>query len=274
MKLVTSVAPGASGSAAGSKPRVDVAVWSAFLAENAPLILQVVQLFERDRDQIQDCFVFVCERLRRDDLRRIRRFREGGPASFQTWLRAVIRRLCLDWRRHRYGRFRLPRAIARLPDLDQEVFRCIHLRRLSENETFHCVRVLWPGLTRQQLSDAVARVARSLPRRQSWLLLVRRPRLLSISAGPEGSDPADGEAGLIDHGADPERAATDHERVGALREAVDHLQPRARLLVLLRYGQELGLEQIARLVGLAGAAQVEREIQRALATLRERDGRT
>jgi hypothetical protein len=40
----------------------------------------------------------------------------------------------------------------------------------------------------------------------------------------------------------------------------------------MRYEQELGLEQIARLAGLAGSAQVEREIQRALATLRDTVG--
>jgi DNA-directed RNA polymerase specialized sigma24 family protein len=111
--------------------------WAEFLEGHASLILQVVHLFERDQDQVQDCFLFVCERLRRDGLRRIRCFRTGGTASFATWLRAVVRRLCLDWRRHRDGRFRLPRAIARLPEFDREVFRCLHVRRLTENEAFH-----------------------------------------------------------------------------------------------------------------------------------------
>jgi RNA polymerase sigma factor (sigma-70 family) len=253
---------------AGLASRERNAAWSEFLAENAPLILQVVHLFERDADSVQDCFLFVCERLRRDDLRRIRRFREDGTASFPTWLRAVVRRLCLDWRRHRYGRFRLPRAIARLPELDQEVFRCIHLRHLSENETFHCLKALWPGLTREELAGTAARVGRSLPRRQWWLLLVHRPRLQSISDLPEDTDPADGEAGLVDPAADPERVAADREQTAALREAIDHLPPRERLLVRLRYGQELGLDRIATLLGLPGAAQVERQIQQALETLR------
>jgi len=242
--------------------------WEAFLGEFAPLILQVAHLFERDADRVQDCFLFVCERLQRDDLRRIRRFREDGPASFATWLRAVVRRLCLDWRRHRFGRYRLPRAIARLSDLDQEVFRCIHLRHLSENETFHCVKALWPALTRPQLGDAAARVARGLRGLQSWLLLVRRPRLQSLSEAPPNEDPADGEASLVDPAADPERNTANHERALALGLAFDRLPPRARLLVRLRYGQELGLEEIARLTGLTGASQVERQIQRALEELR------
>ena len=65
--------------------------WDRFLAEFAPLVLQVVHLFERDPDRVDDCFVFVCERLKRDNLRRLRRFDEDGSASFPTWLRAVTK---------------------------------------------------------------------------------------------------------------------------------------------------------------------------------------
>jgi RNA polymerase sigma factor (sigma-70 family) len=268
VKPVTRDAHGVSTYAAEHSPSERGDEWSAFLGEHAPLILQVVRLFERDADAVQDCFLFVCERLRRDDLRRIRRFREEGTASFPTWLRAVVRRLCLDWRRHRFGRFRLPRAIARLSEFDQEVFRFIHLRRMSENETFHCAKALWPGLTRAHLADAVARVGRSLPRRQWWLLLVHRPRLQSISDAPEEADPADREASLVDPAPDPERDAAEHERTAALRDALERLPPRPRLLLRLRFGQDLGLEQIARIVGLSGAAQAERQIQQALDTLR------
>jgi RNA polymerase sigma factor (sigma-70 family) len=244
------------------------AAWSEFLVVYSPLILQVVRLFERDADTVQDCFLFVCERLRRNNLQRIRRFREDGAASFPTWLRTVVRRLCLDWRRHSYGRFRLPRAIARLPELEQEVFRCLHVRHLSENEALHCLTALWPGLTRQQLADAAARVGGSLPPRQWWLLLVHRPRLQSISKAPDGTDPADGESGLVDPAVDPEHEAADREQVAALRAAIDRLEPRARLLVRLRYVEELPLAEIARLAGLSGASQVERLLQRALDELR------
>ena len=246
--------------------------WSAFLGEHSPLILQVVHLFEKDADQVQDCFLFVCERLRRGDMRRIRRFRVDGTATFDTWLRAVVRRLCLDWRRHRDGRFRLPRAVARLPDLEQNVFRCVHLRGLTENETFHSLRALWPALTRQQLADASSRVAKTVSGRQSWFLLLRRPRLQSLSAVPSGTDPAERETGLVDSRADPERDAAVHESLATLHDALSHLSPHERLLVRLRYGQELPLEEIARLTHLSGASQVERQIQKALDELRVRMG--
>lgn len=242
--------------------------WSSFLEARAPLVLQVVHLFERDADQVQDCFVFVCEHLRRDGLRRIRKFREEGPASFETWLRAVVRHLCLDWRRHRDGRFRLPRAVTRLPELEQEVFRSLHLRGLSENEAFHSLKALWPSLTREQLSGAAARVARAVDGRFSWLLLLRRPRFLSISSSPAGVDPAEAEAGLVDPRADPEAEAAEHECSAALEESISRLPPRARFLVRLRFGQELPLEEVARLTGLSGPSQVERQLRQALEDLR------
>ncbi len=243
--------------------------WEAFLVTHSPLILQVVRLFERDADEVQDCFLFVCERLRRGDMRRIRRFRAGGTASFETWLRAVVRRLCIDWRRHRDGRFRLPRAIARLPDLEQNVFRCLHVRRLTENETFHALKPLWPALTREQLVEAASRVAAAFSGRSSWFFLVRRPRRQSLSAVSSSAEPEETGAGLVDPRADPEREAAAHESLASLREALERLSPRDRLLVRLRYEQELSLEEIGRLTGLSGASQVEREIRRALETLRE-----
>ena len=261
---------GVSGEIAESGTRDPADLWRAFLGEHSPLILQVVHLFERDPDQVQDCFLFVCERLRRGDMRRIRRFRVDGTATFDTWLRAVVRRLCLDWRRHRDGRFRLPRAIARLPDLEREVFRCVHLRGLSENETFHTLKALRPALTREQLAGAASRVAENLTSRQSWLLLVRRPRLQSLSAAPSDADPAESEANLVDPRADPERDAVAHESLVALRDAIGRLPPRERLLIRLRYEQELPLEEVARLTGLSGAAQAERQIERALEAVRER----
>lgn len=263
----------ASDPVAATRTRNVDDAWGSFLAEQAPLILQVVRLFERDTDEVQDGFLFVCEHLRRGEMRRIRQFRASGPASFETWLRAVVRRLCLDWLRHRDGRFRLPRAIARLPELDQSVFRCIHLRSLSENETFHSVKALWPSLSREQLAGAVARVAEGLAGHSSWFLLVRRPRLQSLSSGPPGADPAEVEPGLVDPRPNPEHDAAARERLAALGAALGGLPPRLRLLVRLRYEQELPLEAVARLTGLSGPAQVERQIRLALDELRGRMGK-
>jgi len=46
-----------------------------FLQPHSLLILQVVQLFERDADHVADCLLFVWEQLSRKRFRRLRRFR-------------------------------------------------------------------------------------------------------------------------------------------------------------------------------------------------------
>ncbi len=242
--------------------------WPEFLAEQAPLILQVVHLFERDADEIEDCFLFVCERLQRDDLRRIRKYRAEGAASFATWLRAVVRRLCLDWRRHRDGRFRLPGSIARLPELEREAFRSVHLRGLSENESFHRLKALWPSLTRQELVEVLVRVGKALSSHQAWLLSAHHPRLESISSPPASGDAGEWNPQIADPRPGPEHDAEAHEAAAALQESLGRLPAAARLLVRLRYEQELPLEAVARLAGLTGPEQAERQIRGVLTELR------
>ena len=123
------------------------AAWGIFLREFSPLILQVVRLFERDPDLSSECFLFVCEHLQRDRLRRLRRFRAGGAASFPTWLRAVARNLCVDWHRHHFGRRRLPASVARMSALDAEIFRCRFERGLSSADTLSALAPRFASLT-------------------------------------------------------------------------------------------------------------------------------
>ena len=75
---------------------------------------------------------------------------------------------------------------------------------------------------------------------------------------------------LVDPGADPEAEAATRERLAALHDALGRLPPRLRLLVRLRYEQELPLEEVARLAGLSGPSQVERQIRLAFDEVRVR----
>lgn len=88
--------------------------WAEFLRSFSPLILQVVRMTERDADHVADCYLFVCEQLSLRQFRRLGRFQPNGPASVPTWLRAVVRNLCLDWRRREFGRHRVFESLQRL----------------------------------------------------------------------------------------------------------------------------------------------------------------
>jgi RNA polymerase sigma factor (sigma-70 family) len=78
--------------------------WAAFLSAYSPLVMRVARLLGGDDDAVMDRYTFVLDQLRRDDCRRLHGYAADGRGEFATWLVLVVRRLCLDEHRHRYGR--------------------------------------------------------------------------------------------------------------------------------------------------------------------------
>ncbi len=242
--------------------------WGLFLAEYSATILQVVRYIEHDSDFVPDCFQFVCEGLSANSFRRLRQFRTKGPAVFSTWLRAVVRNLCLDWRRKQFGRQRLFKSISRLSAFDQEVFRYLYERRLSFDEALQLLRSTFPGMTHNQIVESRTRVEEALTTNQLRLLDAR----LSRQAGQprtkfENSAPVSDSA--VDPAPDPEAQAVLAERAAALNRSLSRLPQRERLMIRLRFEQELTLEQIAKLLDLGNPQRVERQIKAVLAKLRD-----
>jgi RNA polymerase sigma factor (sigma-70 family) len=80
--------------------------WSEFVEEYGRLILHVARAQGGQYDDIMDRYAYVLEQLRQDDFRRLRKYVSDGRGKFTTWLVVVIRRLCVDEVRSRYGRQR------------------------------------------------------------------------------------------------------------------------------------------------------------------------
>jgi RNA polymerase sigma factor (sigma-70 family) len=78
--------------------------WTEFLESYSRLILYVARQKPRDDDGVMDRYAFVVEKLCEHDCRRLRTFAADGRGKFTTWLIVVVRRLCLDHDRHKYGR--------------------------------------------------------------------------------------------------------------------------------------------------------------------------
>lgn len=87
----------------GSQAERDVA-WESFLASHSRLILHVARSTTRDGDEALDAYTWALERLRENESRRLRGFSEVTGTLFSTWLVVVVRRLCLDFLRHKRGR--------------------------------------------------------------------------------------------------------------------------------------------------------------------------
>ena len=111
------------------------AAWGEFLARYSPIIKHVVRRHFEDADRAEECFGHACGALSDDGFRRLHSFRSDGPAQFKTWLMAIVSNLCVDWRRSRQGRVRPLRSVARLPELDQQVYRCIYLHAMSRAQS-------------------------------------------------------------------------------------------------------------------------------------------
>jgi len=244
------------------------AAWAGFLDAYSPLLLDVVRHFERDEDAAGDCYLFICEQLCRSGFRRLRCFRTDGSAGFATWLRAVARNLCLDWHRQEFGRHRVFESIARLPALDQEIFKRVFVDGLPADAAHLTLEPRFPGLTAGEVGRCIARIEQSLTPRQRWLLSVRRARGgRGAAAGTE--DGVDALERIPGEGPDPESLAALREERAALRRALASLSSRDRLLVRLRFEQELTLEEIARLLGLDNAQSADRRVREALENLRK-----
>ena len=80
-------------------------------------------------------------------------------------------------------------------------------------------------------------------------------------SAPGGVDPED-------EAPTPEERALKSDQLSRLFNALDRLCPEERLMVRLRFDQDLTLTEIARLLGLNDAAQVHRRLQSIIERLR------
>jgi len=250
-----------------SSGRVDAA-WSEFLARYSPLITHVIRRHDADGDRTGECFSHVCGALSDDGFRRLRSFRPDGPARFKTWLIAVVSNLCVDWRRKEQGRVRPLRCISRLPELDQHVYHCIYERRMSRAQCLQALMRRFPDLTDATVSEINARLFTLLTPQQRWQLSVRTPALKPVTCGvsPEDEDPA---WQLAEPGPGPDDLAAELQEQRQLRDALARLPTEERLLLRLRYEQNLSLAEVARLTNQADLFRANRQIQSALKFLGE-----
>lgn len=78
--------------------------WARVLDKYSHLILHAAKSMASDYDTVMDRYAYALEQLHQDDFRRLRSFVADGRGKFTTWLTVVVRRLCLDHHRQRYGR--------------------------------------------------------------------------------------------------------------------------------------------------------------------------
>lgn len=227
---------------------VDTA-WDSFLARYRRLIFATIRHYAHQPDDVMDVFARVCEALRADGMARLRRYAPERTARFSTWLVVVIRNLAIDWYRSREGRTRLGAVAARLPALQQTIFREVFLHGRSHAEAYEVIR------SREYFDLSFSAFLRELGevyRAMSGSRAGRLPREFTVRP-VEPHQPDDGSA---------------RELRRILAEAMAGLGAAERLAVQLYVVDELPAAEVARLTGLANAKAVYNCVYRALATAR------
>ena len=234
--------------------------WVEFLDRYAWLIMNTASQFEYERDQTNDCFIFVCGKLNDDGFRRLLKFNTRGAAKFSTWLGAVAFNLCVDWHRKEFGRVTLLPAMSALPEFDQSVYHLVIEQGFNKEACFQTLRTNFPDLSRELVAKALERVYSLLTPRQRWQIGVRNQRnkknLLQNQTErlPEMS-----------HGPDIEAQIT--QQLENLQEGLVMLPDKQQLLLRLRFQEGLGLRKIAQLQQLGDSNRVWRHIQAAINAL-------
>jgi RNA polymerase sigma factor (sigma-70 family) len=243
------------------------AAWREFLARYSPLLRRIARRYALDRDLESECYEHVCAVLSDDRFRRLLAFRPDGKARFDTWLGAVAVNACVDWRRRADGRPRPPACVSALPELDRAVFHCVYERGMSSQDCLEALLPRFAGLNRQDVAAANGRVYRLFTPRQRWQLgarFVSRHPAVARDGRDESqhSTPRD-----PDPDPSPEEQVAAQQDQARLRRALARLPPDERLLVRLRYEQELTLAEVARLTGETDPFRANRRIHSALERL-------
>lgn len=235
--------------------------WVEFLDRYAQLIMNTAGQVEFEQDRINECFLFVCEKLSESGFNRLLHFNVAGKASFCTWLTTVVFNLCVDWHRREYGRVRLLPAIAALPDFDRSVYKLVIEEGMAKESAFQKLRMDFPDLTRQSVTNSLRRIHGLLTPRQRWQLSVRRGR----AADKEQRETR--VSLLPDTNADPAAETESRIQLEAMEYALSRLPPDQRLLLYWRFEEGLGLAKIAELADLGDTNLAWRRVQGAIDAL-------
>ena len=225
--------------------------WQRFLDRYADFVFRYLQRLGFDYDEAMDRFVYVCEKLRERDCRRLCGVRHlGRDGELIPWLRTVIDRLAINWAWSVEGRERLLRPIEKLPPRDQRVFELYFRGGLTPSEIAERLRAEDPmEVEPLAVFGALERVLGALSQRKRWRLvsrLIRRRGAASLTLcaeGPRRWEPAD----RADH---PEDALLRRERDDRLHAALSTLPDRQRLILQLRFEEAMSHREIAAALGL------------------------
>ena len=227
--------------------------WSTFVDRYRRLIFAQIQRSATDPDDVMDIFAHVCDRLRENDLARLKTFAFAAAprASFATWLVAVVRNLIVDWFRARDGRSRAqpPKSLS---PIGRRIYELVFLEYRSHREACEVV-LLESGNTGVTAGDC-RRALREAHR--AALIGASGTRARPVAVVP-----------YAEWVAEPASSADDAS--GALRLAMETLDAESQLAIQLFVVEEMPAADIAHVLHLGNAKAVYNRVYRGLAVIRQ-----
>ncbi|MGA9574517.1 MAG: sigma-70 family RNA polymerase sigma factor, partial [Lysobacterales bacterium] len=221
-------------------------VFARFLEIYSPSIMQIARQYAYDPARLNDCYLFISEKLAANNYHRLVNYQPEGSASFRSWFGVVVANLCIDWRRHRRGRPRLFKSIKKLSHLDQKVFKHRFQQRLSMDTCLEILRTHFPDLNQLQLAGSIARINTTLSPAQMQFLYTQHAKTVSLDQKQNRASSIE----PVESGPGPEKVTALSQDQEKLEKALAGLTPHQRLLIKLRFQQDLSLKEIARLTRL------------------------
>lgn len=240
--------------------------WERFVEAYGSVILQVVHLFESDRESAHDCFMFVCEKLVESRFRRLRKYSQQEGATFVTWLRSVVRNLCIDRQRARQGRHRVFRSVTRLSPRQQEVYRLHFLGGYTADQVWRMLEGASPHPTEEEILRDIEQIYSLLTPRQLWLLRCQSPHLQSLSHLDSNSDAVTLELPGVED--TPEDILLKQEELEQLSRSLLKLSDSEQLLIHLRFRKGFSLQACAESLGMENPQKIHRMLSSILSRLR------
>lgn len=240
--------------------------YEELLKRFTPMMLHVIGRFMRDQDEAMEVYTSICERLRAEDFRALRRFQPGS--ELKPWLSVVIANACRD-RFRKQRTTSVPKTVLRkLSEREQLIFRYYYQERVPHEDIAelltHQHNVLCTPL---DVLRAIEKIDGLLSTKKRWLLLTalnaNRAHLSLEELREIGIQPAT--ARSVE---EMDEALRHRESIERLNEAMEQLSNEDKLLVLLRFEHGMKGPQIAKALDYESSKHVYSHLRTVIGRLR------
>ncbi|GBD39583.1 hypothetical protein HRbin37_01865 [bacterium HR37] len=221
--------------------------------------------FSRDRELAQECFLYVLEKIKENDSRRIKAYR--GESSFRTFLYSITTKLIIDFRRSVFGYRVLPKYYWDFDEINRYIFKLFFYHnadsRWIENAIQAEYRITAEEAQRRvrEVEERIIRSRIKLGSREQQAVSLGR-EIDSLYTGDKESNP---EVSIIS----AELRVKRERIVTALKEEVQKLKAEDALILQLYFEHGLTARQIASAIPGLKEKSIYKRVKRTLKELRK-----